>query len=53
MEIDLGGIGKEHAVDRVAQLLSKLTTSAVLVNLGGDLWTCNRRRNGQPWDASI
>ncbi|MEZ4647940.1 MAG: FAD:protein FMN transferase [Candidatus Eisenbacteria bacterium] len=36
MEIDLGGIGKEYAVDRAAELVGQLE-GAYLVNFGGDL----------------
>ena len=36
MEIDLGGIGKEYAVDRAAELVSNLE-GEFLVNFGGDL----------------
>lgn len=37
MELDLGGIGKEYAVDRVATLLSAHTSAPLLINFGGDL----------------
>lgn len=37
MEIDLGGIGKEYAVDRVADWVGATTNAPVLVNFGGDL----------------
>ena len=37
MEIDLGGVGKEYAADRVAALLAEAAAVAVLVNLGGDI----------------
>ncbi len=37
MEIDLGGLGKEYAVDRVAEQLGEATPQGVLVNFGGDL----------------
>lgn len=37
MEIDLGGLGKEYAVDRVAALLAARTARPFLVNFGGDL----------------
>ena len=37
MEIDLGGLGKEYAVDRAAQLLALRSSTAALVNFGGDL----------------
>lgn len=37
MEIDLGGIGKEYAVDRVAALVRQQTNAGCLINFGGDL----------------
>ena len=43
MEIDLGGIGKEYAVDRSVQLVRDLTDASVLVNFGGDLATTGER----------
>jgi thiamine biosynthesis lipoprotein len=53
MEIDLGGLGKEYAVDRAAALLSARTRAAVLVNFGGDLRAVGRRRDGQPWRVGV
>ena len=37
MEIDFGGIGKEYAVDRVADWAAGESECPVLVNFGGDL----------------
>ena len=37
MELDLGGIGKEYAVDRVADWAASQSSCPVLVNFGGDL----------------
>jgi thiamine biosynthesis lipoprotein len=37
MEIDLGGIGKEYAVDKVVQILRSQTDTPCLINFGGDL----------------
>jgi thiamine biosynthesis lipoprotein len=37
MEIDLGGVGKEYAVDRVVTLLQEFSGIPTLVNFGGDL----------------
>lgn len=37
MEIDLGGLGKEYAVDRAADLVAAETRGGVLVNFGGDI----------------
>lgn len=53
MEIDLGGIGKEYAVDRAALLLDHLGFKASLVNFGGDLRANGPRRNGDPWMIGI
>jgi len=53
MEIDLGGIGKEYAVDRAAALLAPLTPRAYLVNFGGDLFASGLRSRGRPWSVGI
>lgn len=53
MEIDLGGIGKEYAVDRTAMLLQQDCKHSVLVNYGGDLCTISARRNGQGWIVGV
>lgn len=46
MEIDLGGIGKEYAVDRCVLVARQLTSQSVLINFGGDLaLTCARKNN--------
>ena len=49
MEIDLGGIGKEYAVDRCIQKTRELTDQSVLVNFGGDLATSCSRQNNEFW----
>ncbi|HLQ66782.1 MAG TPA: FAD:protein FMN transferase [Candidatus Limnocylindrales bacterium] len=53
MEIDLGGIGKEYAVDRAAALLADQSDRAVLVNFGGDLFASGPRRGGRPWIVGV
>lgn len=53
MEIDLGGIGKEYAVDRAAQWISQTTGAAFVINFGGDLYVNKPRRNGQPWNIAV
>ncbi len=53
MEIDLGGIGKEYAVDRAALLIAERVDSAFLVNFGGDLFAGGARRGGRPWGVGI
>lgn len=49
MEIDLGGIGKEYAVDRTGLLLNQAGIKHCLINYGGDLLALGPRRDGQPW----
>ncbi|HFQ14197.1 MAG TPA: FAD:protein FMN transferase [Gammaproteobacteria bacterium] len=53
MEIDLGGIGKEYAVDRVAALLREKTGISVLVNFGGDIAISRSRQDGSGWRVGI
>lgn len=53
MEIDLGGIGKEYAVDRSAGLIAERTRRSFLVNFGGDLYASGPRRGEQPWAVGI
>lgn len=51
MEIDLGGIGKEYAVDRCVLIAKKLTDQSVLVNFGGDLAVSNCRKGNKTWSV--
>lgn len=53
MEIDLGGIGKEYAVDRTARLLAREQESSILVNYGGDLYVNRPRRDGSGWFIGV
>lgn len=49
MEIDLGGIGKEYAVDRCALLARELSDASILINFGGDLTITQARKDGNDW----
>lgn len=53
MEIDLGGIGKEYAVDRTAALLGVETDASFVINFGGDLYISKPRANGNPWHIAV
>jgi thiamine biosynthesis lipoprotein len=53
MEIDLGGIGKEYAVDRAAARMAARTRCAFLVNFGGDLYASGPQRGGRPWIVGV
>ena len=52
MQIDLGGIGKEYAVDRTVTLLSEQCTEPFLVNFGGDLHAAKAPSSGA-WNVGI
>ena len=53
LELDLGGLCKEYAVDRAATLLEAASVGAAIVNLAGDLRAIGRRADGQPWRLGI
>lgn len=54
MEIDFGGIGKEYAVSRVAQLCSENQGDlSIVVNFGGDIQITRPRHNNQLWTIGI
>jgi thiamine biosynthesis lipoprotein len=51
MEIDLGGLGKEYAVDRCVQIARLKTRQSVLVNFGGDLAMTVARKDNAFWSV--
>ncbi len=53
MEIDLGGIGKEYAVDQSAQLIFRELKTGALINYGGDLFALGPQQNGEPWGVGV
>lgn len=53
MEVDLGGIGKEYAVDRCASLIAKESDISFALNFGGDVFVNRRRRNSRCWKIGI
>ncbi len=53
MEIDLGGVGKEYAVDRAAALIAAEIGDSFLVNFGGDLYASGWRRGERPWRVGV
>lgn len=53
MEIDLGGVGKEYAVDRVAGLLREAGVESAIVNFSGDVRTLGRRGDARPWSIGV
>jgi FAD:protein FMN transferase len=54
MQIDLGGIGKEYAVDSAAALAETTAPGlSCLINFGGDVVVRNAREDGHPWRVGI
>ena len=53
MELDLGGVGKEYAVDRVAELLEGAGVTSALINFAGDVRTIGGRGDGRPWSIGV
>lgn len=53
MEIDLGGVGKEYAVDRAAGILRDAGIRSAIVNFAGDVRTVGSRGDGRPWNVGV
>jgi thiamine biosynthesis lipoprotein len=53
MQIDLGGFGKEYAVDRVAAIFLENGVSSALINFGGDVRALGTKPDGLPWQIGI
>jgi thiamine biosynthesis lipoprotein len=53
MELDLGGVGKEYAVDRAAGILLEEGIRAAIVNFAGDVRTIGSRSDGRPWSVGV
>ncbi|MBA4387551.1 MAG: FAD:protein FMN transferase [Verrucomicrobia bacterium] len=53
MAVDLGGIGKEYAVDRVMEMALNAGLQNVLVNFGHDLRVHGEPPEGGPWRIGL
>lgn len=54
MGLDLGGIGKEYAVDQVAELLASLGAQGILVDFGADVRVIGLPLDGRPgWHIGL
>ncbi len=53
MEMDLGGLVKEYACDRAAEVLLDHGALAVLVDLGGDIRVAGERPDDDVWEVGI
>jgi thiamine biosynthesis lipoprotein len=53
MELDLGGLVKEYAADRVALLLYNAGAKSSLINLSGDVMATGPKPSGEPWRVGV
>lgn len=53
VELDLSGIAKGHAVDRVAALLDSRGIESYLIEVGGELAARGRKPDGSAWRVAI
>ena len=53
MELDFGGLGKEYAADRAAEVCFDLGARHGFVDLGGDIRVIGPQPDGHPWKIGI
>ncbi len=53
MELDFGGIGKEYAADRCADICIEMGITSGLIDMGGDIGAIGTLPDGQPWQIGI
>lgn len=53
MQIDLGGIGKGYAADRVATLFREKGVKHALIDLGGNIFAIGNKPNGSLWKIGV
>lgn len=53
MKLDVGGIAKGYAVDRVAKLLNSWEINNALIDFGGDYYALGQHPQARPWKLGI
>lgn len=53
MEIDLGGIAKGYAADKIYEYLKEEKLESALINLGGNIYVLGDKENNQPFSIGI
>ena len=51
--VDLGGIAKGYASDRVAQVLGQYAVTGAAVSLGGNVYVCGQKPDGTAWSVAV
>ncbi|WGK70289.1 FAD:protein FMN transferase [Candidatus Haliotispira prima] len=53
MKLDLGGIAKGFAADRIAAILKAVDAPAGVIDLGGNILLHGSKPNGDPWSVGV
>lgn len=53
MSLDLGGIAKGYATDKVIEILKAKGITSALVNAGGDVRVIGNKPDGKPWRIGV
>ena len=53
MRLDLGGIAKGYAADRIKSLLKEEGILSAIINLGGNVLVLGNKKTGEPWNIGI
>lgn len=53
MKLDVGGIAKGYAVDRIAKLLNSWQVNNALIDFGGDYYALGEHPEARPWKLGI
>ena len=51
--VDLGGIAKGYASDRVAEILKQYGVTGAAVSLGGNVYVCGKKSDGSAWNVAV
>lgn len=53
MELDLGGMAKDYALNKAVEVLKEQGIKSALVNAGGDIQVIGTKPDGQPWRIGV
>ena len=53
MAVDLGGIAKGYASDKLAELLREKGVESAIFSLGGNICTIGMKDDGKPWKTAV
>ena len=53
LRVDLSGVAKGYAVDRVAEHIESRGVTSYMVEVGGEIKTKGHKRSGRPWQIAV